>query len=230
MRLFSLNNIYFILIRTGFLFLSTLFLFQIADAEDKYPVRLTADIPFVTFTHQGRKIQIKRIQDTKHHLLDDFTKTSRSCPPFCIHPMTVADGVETIGELELISFMKNIVEKDKGLLIDARMPRFFNTETIPGAINIPFILFTNHKAGKILKLLGAQKKNGKSNFSKAIELCLFCNGPWCDQSPRAIKALIRAGYPASKLKYYRGGVQLWKIFGLTTVLPKSNLVNKGSTK
>lgn len=203
---------------------------QTANANEKYPVRLTVDTPFVTFSHQGTEIKIKRIQDTKNRLIDDFSKTSRPCPPFCIHPMSAAEGVETFGELELINFMKNQVDTDKGLLIDARMPRFFNTETIPGSINIPFILFTSNKIDKVLELLGAKKSEGKYNFSNAIELCLFCNGPWCDQSPRAIRALINIGYPASKLKYYRGGMQLWKIFSLTTVLPKSNIIGGGKEK
>ena len=28
-----------------------------------------------------------------NRLVDDFTKTSRPCPPFCIHPITAAPGV-----------------------------------------------------------------------------------------------------------------------------------------
>jgi rhodanese-related sulfurtransferase len=48
---------------------------------------------------------------------------------------------------------------------------------------------------------------------------LWCNGPWCGQSPRAIRALISLGYPAEKLYYYRGGMQMWQSLGLTTVLP-----------
>jgi len=48
---------------------------------------------------------------------------------------------------------------------------------------------------------------------------LFCNGPWCDQSPRAIRGLRKIGYPADKLHYYRGGMQDWLIMGLTTIVP-----------
>ena len=184
-------------------------------------------MPYTSIEYQGREIKIKRIQDTKNRLVDDFSKTSRPCPPFCIHPMKVSPGVETVGELELLEFMHKQVKHDKGLLIDARMPRFFNTETIPGSINIPFILFTSNKINRVLELLGVKKDDkGKADFTDAIELCLFCNGPWCDQSPRAIRALIKAGYPEKKLKYYRGGMQLWKILGLTTVLPKSNIVGE----
>jgi rhodanese-related sulfurtransferase len=208
------------------IFISTLFLsLSIGFAVDNnHPVGITPDIPFINISHQGIKVQVKRIQDTNNKLIDDFAKTSRPCPPFCIHPMLAAPGVETIGEIELLDFLTNKVKKGQGLLIDARMPKFFNSETIPGSINIPFILFTGEDSQKIIKLLGVQKKGDKFNFSSAKELALFCNGPWCDQSPRAIKALVKAGYPATKLKYYRGGMQLWKIFSLTTVLPRSNTV------
>jgi len=215
--------------RTGYSFFVLLFALTICEQEkrnkkNEYPVRLTEDLAFVKIFHQGVEIKIQRIQDTKNRLVDDFSKTSRPCPPFCIHPMSAAHGVETIGELELLNFMHSVVQQDKGLLIDARMPRFYNTETIPGSINIPFILFTSNKLSKVLELLGVKKKNNKFDFTEAIEMSLFCNGPWCDQSPRAIRALIKAGYPANKLKYYRGGMQLWKTFSLTTVLPRSNLV------
>jgi len=212
-RLFSLLTL---------IFLSTCFT---VNADDKYRVGLTPDLPFALVSHQGREVKIKRIQDTKNRLVDDFAKTSRPCPPFCIHPMSAAPGVDTIGELELIDFVNKKVSNGKGILVDARMPKFFNSETIPGAINIPFVLFTGgDTAEKIITLLGVSTNKGKHDFSKAKELCLFCNGPWCDQSPRAIKALVKIGYPTDKLKYYRGGMQLWKNFSLTTVLPSSNTV------
>ncbi|WP_338012384.1 hypothetical protein [Rhodococcus rhodochrous] len=38
---------------------------------------------------------------------------------------------------------------------------------------------------------------------------LFCNGPQCPQSPMAIRELLEAGYPASALAYYRGGLHDW---------------------
>jgi rhodanese-related sulfurtransferase len=58
------------------------------------------------------------------------------------------------------------------------------------------------------------------NFENAKTLVLYCNGPWCGQSPTNIKQLVAMGYPAHKLKWYRGGVQDWKMLGLTTVAPK----------
>lgn len=194
-----------------------------------YEVKITEDLPYVEVNHQGVMVKITRVQDTENRLIDDFSKTSRPCPPFCIHPIEAAPGVRTIGEIELLEFLKNNEASENGLLIDARMPEWYESETIPGSVNIPFVIFTkpSSKRNRILELLGAVKdKSGNYDFSKAKELSLFCNGPWCDQSPRAIKGLIKIGYPSEKLAYYRGGMQLWKLFGLTTVLPKRHTVEQ----
>lgn len=198
----------------------------IASAENK-PVGITPEIQSIVVHHRGIPVTIQRIQDNENRLVDDFVKTSRPCPPFCIHPLHAAPGIETFGEIELLDFMQNEVETNHGLLIDARMPNWYNAETIPGAINIPFVILTtsSEKRNRILELLGASRQeDGSLDFASARQLALFCNGPWCDQSPRAIKGLLAAGYPADKLHYYRGGMQMWKMFGLTTVLPKSNEV------
>lgn len=192
-------------------------------AQNDIKVGITASMPSVQVNHRGSPVEVKRIQDTNNRLVDDFSKTSRPCPPFCIHPMEAAPGVATVGELDVLDFVNNEVSQGAGLLIDARMPKFYNSETIPGSVNIPFVLFTS-SANEILPLLGVENKNNSWDFNNANELLLWCNGPWCDQSPRAINALVQAGYPAAKLRYYRGGMQLWKIFGLTTIQPVSNEV------
>lgn len=192
-------------------------------------VKITAEIDSVVIDHHGFPVKVERIQDTTNRLADDFTKTSRPCPPFCIHPISASDGVRTIGELELLEFLQQEVAHESGLLIDARMPDWYNSETIPGAVNAPFVIFTkkSDKRERILKIFGVTGNDSEvKDFSRVIKLTLFCNGPWCDQSPRAIKALISAGYPKDKIQYYRGGMQAWKSFGLTTVLPESNAVDK----
>lgn len=197
-------------------------------AEEAPPrVGISETIPYVIVDHRGTPVRVERIQDTENRLVDDFSKTSRPCPPFCIHAMEAAPGVRTVGELELLAFVKDVVENEQGLLVDARMSNWYESETIPGAVNIPFVIFTtdSDKREKILSLLGVTRdETGLADFSNAMDLLLFCNGPWCDQSPRAIKALLEAGYPADRLNYYRGGMHAWKSFGLTTVLPTRNTV------
>ena len=34
-----------------------------------------------------------------------------------------------------------------------------------------------------------------------------------------IRALAKLGYPLNRMHYYRGGMQMWQILGLTTVVP-----------
>jgi len=52
----------------------------------------------------GKRVTVQRIQDTNNRLTDDYAKTSRPCPPFCIQPTKVADGIDNIGEIELLKF------------------------------------------------------------------------------------------------------------------------------
>ena len=198
------------------------------EKELSRKVRITAAMDSVVINHQGIPVTVQRIQNTNNRLVDDFTKTSRPCPPFCIHPITAAPGVRTIGELELLDYLQTTVKNEEGVLLDARMPNWYNSETIPGAVNVPFVMLTraSEKRDRLLSVFGVKINNGVKDFSDAVYLTLFCNGPWCDQSPRAIKGLIGAGYPVEKLQYYRGGMQAWKSFGLTTILPESNTVGE----
>jgi len=209
-------------------------------------VKITAQVPEARFTVNGKAYTINRIQDENNELKGGFAKTSRKCPPFCVHPMEAAPGVATVGEVELIEFLKNKVEKGTGLLIDARVASFYEKGTIPGSIHIPFTVFTGESKdpaalAQALAKLGVVRGetvnwSGQSHkaidefgnpvgkfpydFSRAKEILLFCNGPWCDQSPRAIHALVKIGYPVTKMLYYRGGMQDWLMLGLSVEIPK----------
>ncbi|NPA56167.1 MAG: rhodanese-like domain-containing protein [Epsilonproteobacteria bacterium] len=190
-------------------------------------VKITKDIPYIYVKHKGVPIKVMRIQDTEHLLLDDYSKTSRPCPPFCIHPISVDERVKTIATVEMIKFMRDKLNTGKGFVIDARLPRWYELETIPSAINVPFTLLEKGDkkvAEKIFKLFGMRVgKDGKWDFSQAKELAIFCNGVWCDQSPRLIRQLLKYGYPADKILYYRNGMQGWKLLGLTTVVEKEEI-------
>ncbi len=191
--------------------------------NQKLDVMISKDLPYVYADHMGTKIKIMRIQDTSHRISDDYTKTSRECPPFCIHPIKLDKVIKSVAELEVLDFIKH----KKGLVVDARLKSWYELETIPTAINIPYIAVENaSKEGriKLFKALGAKDTaNGKLDFSDAKKLLLFCNGPWCDQSPRFIRAVTKYGYPENKLFYYRDGFQAWKLLGLTTVVTKEKI-------
>jgi len=186
-------------------------------------VNIQKDVPFVEAKINGKTIKIERIQDTSHKLTNSYTKTSRPTPPFGIQPFEPIKGIKTISELDVLDFIKNILPKNQGILIDARMPKWNKAGTIPASTNIPFSVLTPSKKvsyEKILGLLGAKKSDDKWDFEKAQTLLVFDNGPWCQQGVRAMQNLVKIGYPKSKILYYRGGMQYWQILGLTTIVPK----------
>jgi rhodanese-related sulfurtransferase len=65
--------------------------------------------------------------------------------------------------------------------------------------------------------LGCQKTGNSWNCQAAKKVYAFCNGPVYPQSPTAIKAMTRDGFPADKIYYYRGGMLDWDALGLTSV-------------
>lgn len=183
-------------------------------------VKITEDIPYVDVDVWGKPVRIMRIQDTNHKLRNSYIRTSRPTPPFYIQPFEPIAGIATIGELEVITFIRDELNSDEGVLIDARMPQWYEQGTIPGALNVPFSMFADPEyVHHILELLGAQKRDGKWDFSHALDVVIFDNGPWCQQGVAAMRHLVALGYPKKKIKYYRGGMQYWQILGLTVLNP-----------
>lgn len=220
--------------------LSASFSVQAQDVK----VKITKDKAYAIVHAGDEKIKISRIQNTSHIIDGSFAKTSRPCPPFCINPISLDDRVNTVAELEVIQFMETAVYRGDGVIIDARTPSWYKKGTIPGSVNIPFTTFEKDphsiELAEVLEGLGAverddvgsaermiekmglldgDQKTDDWDFTNAKELLLWCNGPWCGQSPRAIHALLKIGYPPEKLHYYRGGMQMWQSLGLTTIVP-----------
>ena len=187
-------------------------------------VKITPELAKVTVTHQGKKVTIMRNQDVKNTVKPAYSKTSRKCPPFCIQPMQLAPGVETIGETEVLEYLQRKEDGDDSILvIDSRTPDWVERGTIPGAVNIPWTQLNASQSDPFTiedimeNRFGARKQEGLWNFSNAKTLVMFCNGMWCGQSPNNIKSLLKFGYPAHRIKWYRGGMQDWEILGLSTV-------------
>ena len=196
-----------------------------ANANAGKPVGITKGMMDVAVKHNGKDATISRNQDNKNTVNPAFGKTSRPCPPFCIQPSTLAPGVETIAEVEMIHYIKKMSDGDDTILVvDSRTPDWVKKGTIPGAINLPWTKLNPAKGADPISILeimeaefGVTESEGLLNFSKAKTLVMFCNGMWCGQSPNNIKNLLKFGYPAHKIKWYRGGMQDWEILGLTTV-------------
>ncbi len=216
-----------------------------AIADEREPVGITPDLMSVTITVDGKEIEVKRHQDNDNLINPAFAKTSRACPPFCIQPMNLGKGVETIGEVEVVHYIKKMSEGDKSIaLVDSRTPVWLVRGTIPGAINIPWTdllptkgattegiikILSDNFAVKLAKDMDADdvdeaivegKAGSALDYSKAKTLVMFCNGMWCGQSPESIKILVKFGYPVEKIKYFRGGMQTWELLGFSTVKKK----------
>ena len=170
---------------------------------------------------------ISRVQDNKNLINPSFAKTSRPCPPFCIqptHPFAPAE-VDTVTELDVIHAARDAAGGDTSVLVvDARTPSWNKRGTIPHSLNVPFTKLNSKALAKdpmaVVEILtenfGVIDMDGVLNYDKAKTLYLFCNGSWCGQSPASINALLTMGYPQNKIKYYRGGMNDWKLLGLTT--------------
>ena len=192
---------------------------------NEFNVNITNEISFIDVKHNGKEVRIQRNQSLDNLVNSEYAKTSRKCPPFCIQPHNLGNGVETIGELKLLNYLEKSSSGDNSILvIDSRTENWVKKGTIPGSINIPWTLLRPEAgadpfevAELLEKKFGATNIAGLWNFSTAKTLVLFCNGMWCGQSPSSIKTLLRFGYPAEKIKWYRGGMQDWEILGLTVI-------------
>ena len=188
---------------------SLLAFFMTAAAAMADPVGITPDMMSVTVETADGPVEISRIQDNANTVTGDWALTSRPCPAFCIQPMTPAEGVTTIGELELLEFLQD----PEAFVIDGRIRPEFEAGTIPGAVSVPY----NEAADRLGELGCEPDFEGFECPEDAPRVALFCNGPWCGQSPAAARRMIEAGYPADRIYYYRGGMQVWRALGLTVI-------------
>lgn len=173
-------------------------------------VNIAPGMPSATVETLSGPVEISRIQDTEHEVTGEWARTSRPCPDFCIQPMSPAEGVTTIGELELIAALQD----PDVTVVDSRTPDWYAGGTIPGAINMPYTEMIDR-----LGELGCELDFEGWDCTNARPVALFCNGLWCGQSPTAIRRMIEEGYPVDRISYYRGGMQSWRVLGLTVTQP-----------
>ncbi|MDP7150740.1 MAG: rhodanese-like domain-containing protein [Paracoccaceae bacterium] len=174
-------------------------------------VFITHDMPSAIVETENGPVEISRIQDTENELWGEWSRTSRPCPPFCIQPIQAVEGTNLIGELEMIEALQD----PETVVIDSRVRSNYQAGTIPGALNVPYTEITDY-----LETLGCVPDFEGYDCDQAKPVALFCNGPWCGQSPSAARFMIAAGYPAELISLYRGGMQVWRMLGLTVILPE----------
>jgi rhodanese-related sulfurtransferase len=117
-----------------------------------------------------------------------------------IQPISLAPGVRTVGELEVIEHLQA-----GRPILDCRLPEYVERGTIPGAVNIPH--------GEIAERI--------AELDPVEPTVVFCSGPQCAATAHAIDGLLAAGWPAERLLYYRGGIHDWVTLGLRLVTPAS---------
>jgi len=183
----------------------------VASYAENKPVNIGPGVMSVQIETGAGPVEISRIQDNENRLSGDWARTSRPCPNFCVQPMIPAEGVTPIGEQEVIAMLQD----PDAVVVDSRVAKWYYDGTIPGATHIPYIEVVDR-----LDELGCEIDFDGWICDGAKPVALFCNGPWCGQSPTAIRAMINVGYPADKIYYYRGGMQVWRMLGLTVIEPK----------
>ncbi len=212
----------------------------------KVTAPLKPDVPYLFVVHQGRSIKIERDIYNSFKAGSDIRgqlmQSSGTCPPFCLQALKLDVPVDTVGEAEIVDFMLTKMRDNKGVLVDVRSKRTFDYSTIPGSIHY-FIQDLQKGPGDpdfdaMLEVLGAERRgetgwldrqletigltgNGMLtkdwDFTHAKTLILWGNSATDATSITAIKLLLSAGYPATKLKWYRGGMASWQYWGFTTV-------------
>lgn len=171
-------------------------------------VNITPDMASVTVTTPSGPVVIAREQDESAVIEGEFARIARPCPEFCVQPMSPAEGVRTVGELDVLAALQD----ENTLVVDGRVRPDWRTGTIPGAVNMPYTEMADE-----LHELGCEPdfEGFICDADVVPNLVMFCNGPWCGQSPAAIRRIIDAGYPVEKIAYYRWGMQGWRMLGLT---------------
>ena len=125
-----------------------------------------------------------------------------------LQPLVPEPGIVPVTEIEVL----NAINDPTFILVDMRTEDWFSDATIPGAVNIPYT-----EVAMRMDELGCNKGASGWDCAGAMNVVGFCNGPVCPQSPTAMRAMIRDGFPADKIYYYRGGMLDWYALGLTTV-------------
>jgi len=186
---------------------SSVAILGLACAAQAAEVNITSDMASVVVETPGGPVEIMREQDQNAVIEGEFARIARPCPNFCIQPMVPADGVTPVGELEVIAAL----QEPGTLVIDGRVRPEFEAGTIPGAISVPY----NEAADRLGELGCEIDFDGWICEGELPQVVLFCNGPWCGQSPTAARNMIEAGFPAENISYFRGGMQSWQMLGLT---------------
>jgi len=103
----------------------------------------------------------------------------------------------------------------QAMVVDMRRHEDRIMGTIPGSVSIPYT-----EVVKQMEVFGCKKNRDSYDCKDAKKVYGFCNGPVCPQSPLAMTAMVKKGFPPEKIYYYRGGMLDWEALGLTIEVDK----------
>ena len=104
--------------------LALLLVWAVAASAGQFDkVKITPDISYIYVYHKGKAVKVHRIQDTKNKLTGEYAKIFR--PGKDIQPIKMHKDIQTVAEVELLSFMKEKVNKKQGLLVDLRPKKVY---------------------------------------------------------------------------------------------------------
>jgi rhodanese-related sulfurtransferase len=182
-----------------------------AAAQDQSPT-IQAE-----FIFNGQQVSITRDAAQAPALVDRVSQNATSCAESCLAPAQAAPVIDTWGEREVLDFLLDAVSTNTGLLVDARMPETRTSGHIPGSVSLPYETLepSNGFRTDILVALGAQTTATGLDFAPARRLVIYDAGPTQDDAGTLVRHLLDAGYPAEKIRYYRGGMLMWAALGLS---------------
>ena len=166
--------------------------FNTTAADPEYLRIIGTDTKFVVKNAKGEEQEIKRV----------MTPCAKN--KGWLQPLVPVPGVNPVTEIEMLNAMN---DRD-AMLVDMREPEDRAAGTIPGSHHIVYTEVSSR-----MDELGCKKTAKGWDCSGAKKVFAFCNGPVCPQSPTAIQAMTRDGFPATKIYYYRGGMLDWAALG-----------------
>lgn len=174
------------------------------------------EITPVSFVLNGETLTFEQSSSIDAEAVASLFARGPECASICITPMSAAEGVETIGEADVMTFVTDVVAQGAGLLIDGRSPETHGIGMIAGSVHLPAALIgdDNPFRDQILVALGAREFEGIYNFSDALPLVIYDAGPASTDASDLVTALVDLGYPTGQIQYYRGGLQVWTSLGL----------------
>lgn len=169
----------------------------------------------VSFVFNGAQISIDRVNRQAPNYAAGFTATDGACGAACIAPMHVADGVATLDEQQVLAFLVDVVADNQGLMVDARSLRDRSRGFVPGSVSLPAATLDPQGSywPNVVTALGATAQGGTYSYGSARALLVYDKGPSSDDAGALVRNLLAVGYPAQKIKYYRGGMQMWSVLG-----------------